>query len=611
MRQFSLGKKLIVGGLVLLLIPLLGVGIFSVLWSSSSMEKQASEDLEVMRNAVIEQVNQTLKVQADLLGNAGQHDAIIMDIVKAVAGSGVYEMMDFKLNVATTMFHDQQTYEFFMMTNDKGVVMGDTVKGTLKGKSIAGEVYYQKAAQKETVIGDVGVSEKTGIPYVIIASPLIYKDLATNKDNLIGVAAAGWRLNLLNDKMGRLQIGKGGYVMIADRSGRIIVHPSKDQIIKTSVSKIKGMDKLGSAMLKGAQGVQTVTTDAGEQIVSFGYIPQAQWSLALVKPLSEIKAPILHMRNILVGGVLALSLLVGILIAWVVRREINLPINRIVQRLGQGAEEVSAAAEQMTSASQSLAEQSAAQASALEESSSALEEMSSMTRQNADNARQANLLMQEANQVVEKVGQSMNNLAQSMADISRSSDETSRIIKTIDEIAFQTNLLALNAAVEAARAGEAGAGFAVVADEVRNLSLRAAEAARNTAGLIEGTVKTIHQGAGVVKDANTEFSEVVSRTGKVGELLREIAAASDEQARGIEQVNSAVADMDKTVQQNAAGAQESASASREMTMQSEKVREIVQDLVKMVDASQQVQMDSGQPAGTQKLLPDANNSENT
>ena len=114
MTQFSLGKKLIVGGLVLLLIPLLGVGIFSVLWSSSSMERQASEDLDGMRNAVIEQVNQTLKVQTDLLSNAGQHDAVIMDIVKATAASGVYEMMDFKLNVASTIFHDSGTYEFFI-----------------------------------------------------------------------------------------------------------------------------------------------------------------------------------------------------------------------------------------------------------------------------------------------------------------------------------------------------------------------------------------------------------------------------------------------------------------------------------------------------------------
>ena len=618
MGHFSLGKKLIVGGLLLLIVPLLGVGIFSVLWSSSAMERLAGENLTGMRNAVIEQVNQTLKVQTDLMTNATQNDTTLVGIVNVVMTYGNYDLMDLKLNMASTIFHDQETYEFFMMSDNKGTIMGETVKGLFKGKSISGEEYYQKAFQKNTAIGDVGISEKTGIPYVTIAGPLVgkqeeakkeegvNKEGAAKKETVLGVAVAGWRLNLLNDKISRLKIGNGGSIIIIDRKGRLIVHPDKNKIMKTSITEIKGMENIGKAMLSGAAGVNTITTDKGDQIVSFGSIPQAQWSLALTMPVSEIQEPILHMRNIMGAAVLGLSLLIGILIAWVVRREINKPIQRIVERLGHGAEEVSGAAEQLSSASQALAEHSSAQASALEETSSSLEEMSSMTKQSADNARQANLLMQEANQVVEKVGQSMGQLSKSMAEISRSSDETSRIIKTIDEIAFQTNLLALNAAVEAARAGEAGAGFAVVADEVRNLALRAAEAARNTAGLIEGTVKTIQQGAGVVKNAGSEFSEVASRTGKIGELLQEIAAASDEQAKGIAQVNTAVSDMDKTVQQNAAGAEESASASKDLMQQAEQVRQVVQDLVTLVDASQQETPAVEQHKGKQKLLSESN-----
>jgi methyl-accepting chemotaxis protein len=186
--------------------------------------------------------------------------------------------------------------------------------------------------------------------------------------------------------------------------------------------------------------------------------------------------------------------------------------------------------------------------------------------------------------VVEKATGSMGKLKEAMAGISQSSEETSRIIRTIDEIAFQTNLLALNAAVEAARAGEAGAGFAVVAEEVRSLALRAAEAARNTATLIEGTVKTIQQGSAVVADADGEFTDVAGRTRKVGELLREIAAASDQQAQGIEQINRAVAEMDKSVQQNAAGAEQSAGASNEMNAQAGRVKEIVLELAGMVGA---------------------------
>jgi methyl-accepting chemotaxis protein len=208
--------------------------------------------------------------------------------------------------------------------------------------------------------------------------------------------------------------------------------------------------------------------------------------------------------------------------------------------------------------------------------------MATMTRQNADSASQANGLMSEANHVVEKANTAMDGLTASMEDISKASEETSKIIKTIDEIAFQTNLLALNAAVEAARAGEAGAGFAVVADEVRNLALRAADAAKDTADLIEGTVKKIKAGSQLVNDTNTAFSEVAASSVKVGDLVAEIAAASSEQAQGIDQVNKAVSEMDQLTQQNAANAEESASAAEEMSAQSEQMKAMVLDLVTVV-----------------------------
>ncbi|MFH0997804.1 MAG: methyl-accepting chemotaxis protein [Pseudomonadota bacterium] len=294
---------------------------------------------------------------------------------------------------------------------------------------------------------------------------------------------------------------------------------------------------------------------------------------------------------------LGVALVIGMLMAVFITRSITLPIRRIIDGLNEGADQVASAAGQVSAASQSLAEGSSEQAAGIEETSSSLEEMSSMTKRNAQNAGQANSLMTETKNMVSQANTSMSRLTTSMTDISKAGEETFKIIKTIDEIAFQTNLLALNAAVEAARAGEAGAGFAVVADEVRNLAMRAADAAKNTSILLEGTVKKVKDGSELVIRTNDAFQQVAAGSAKVAELVGEIAAASSEQAIGIEQVNSAVTEMDKVTQQNAATAEESASASEELNAQAEQMKSMVGELVAMVGGAGSSSGDGGHPSG--------------
>jgi methyl-accepting chemotaxis protein len=289
-----------------------------------------------------------------------------------------------------------------------------------------------------------------------------------------------------------------------------------------------------------------------------------------------------HRAN-LIGTVLSLILIVFLLVtgAWMARSIVR-PLNVAIAGLDDSAEQVASGSTRMASASQQLAEGSSEQAASLEETSLSLEEMASMTGQNADNANQANALMNDTGRVVEQANHSMTELTGAMKDISTASDETAKIIKTIDEIAFQTNLLALNVAVEAARAGEAGAGFAVVADEVRNLAMRAADAARNTSTLIEDTVNKIKFGSDLVKKTGDDFVQVATSTSKVKELVSEIAAASSEQAQGVEQINKAVTEMEKVIQQNAANTEEGASASQELNAQSKQMKIIVADMVSLV-----------------------------
>jgi len=273
-----------------------------------------------------------------------------------------------------------------------------------------------------------------------------------------------------------------------------------------------------------------------------------------------------------VGTIFAVG--IGIFLSLSITR----PINRVVAGLTDGADQVASASSQVASASQHLAEGASEQASSLEETSSSLEEMASMTKQNADNAGQAKAMMGEAGHIVEKVGGHMDEMSKAIMEITKTSEETGKIIKTIDEIAFQTNLLALNAAVEAARAGEAGAGFAVVADEVRNLAMRAAEAAKNTNKLIENTIKAVQNGNELTKMTQEAFKENIAIAGKIGQLIDEIATASQEQSHGISQVNTAVAEMDKVTQQTAANAEESASAAEELNAQAQQMKSYVEEL---------------------------------
>jgi len=260
------------------------------------------------------------------------------------------------------------------------------------------------------------------------------------------------------------------------------------------------------------------------------------------------------------------------------KKNINEAINNLDEALLQvtdATEQVSSASQQIASGSQTLSQGANEQASSLEEVSSSLEEMASQTKQNAENSGQARNLADDANKNAGIGGDSMVKMLGAMNKIKDSSNATSKIVKTIDEIAMQTNLLALNAAVEAARAGEAGRGFAVVAEEVRNLAQRSAEAAKNTADMIQESVANAENGARISEEVAKALEAIQDGSKKVNDLIAEIAASSDEQSKGIEQVNTAVAQLDKVTQQNAANSEESASAAEELSSQAEELQSMI------------------------------------
>ncbi len=295
-----------------------------------------------------------------------------------------------------------------------------------------------------------------------------------------------------------------------------------------------------------------------------------------------------------VSALSIITILVGAGLAFIVTRSITKPINQVAQNLSEGSDQVASASEQLSSTSQQLAEGSSEQAASIEETSSTLEEASSMIKQNSENTKQAAVLAGQAKAAADKGNKEMQDMMESMAEIKKSSDQIAKIIKVIDDIAFQTNILALNAAVEAARAGDAGMGFAVVAEEVRNLAQRSAQAAKDTAAIIESNIEMSEKGVSISKMVAESLAEITLQSKKVNELMEEIAAASQEQTQGIMQINKAIVQMEQVTQQNAANAEESASASEELSAQAVSMKDVVGQLVKLVKGNTNVSISDKQ-----------------
>lgn len=306
--------------------------------------------------------------------------------------------------------------------------------------------------------------------------------------------------------------------------------------------------------------------------------------MAAVQVMSLVNGIMIGNQSLSVGTVLWVlaTIVVSTALGYLVTGSISKSIDGITHNLAITASNVTEAAHKLTNTSNQLSEGTTKQASSIQETSSTLEESASMLHQTTQNTKQAAMLAKHTKDAASKGNTEMHKMLDSMDELKKSSAEISKIIKVIDEIAFQTNILSLNAAVEAARAGDAGKGFAVVAEEVRNLAQRSAQAAKDTASIIESNIHLSEQGLKVSEQVSSSLLEINDEASKVSELLDEISTASQEQEIGINQINKAISQMEYVVQSNASTAQESSSSAEMLSNYSDNMKDIINSLVGLI-----------------------------
>lgn len=581
--HLSLRTRILLPTIALIVATTAVLCVASYVNSRNALERNLDEAVASRGVAGIQQVETFIASQQKNLVHWSRMPQVLASLTNKSDAKGEQQEVSGELTDAVTLYDCMKDLQ---VVDLNGVTVSSSSQRPSTLSNLADQPYFRDALSGKVVLSDVMKSEADSAPTVIIAAPV------TDGASVRGVIMASLDLNVFTAQvMSKIKVLQSGYAFLADRNGVVVSHPDRSVVMTLKLEDYdwgKQMRSIGSGRVrytyKGITKYGFVETSQ-----AFGYI------LVIAVPPKEFEAQAYRVGwiNVVFGmGVLVVAMLVTLFVA----RSIAQPIARVADHILSAAQQTAAAAAQTSASSQELSKAASEQAATLEETSASLEEVSGATRSNAVNAQQAKTISNQTHQAATIGVTEMQAMKQAMNAITVSSNDISKIIKTIDEIAFQTNLLALNAAVEAARAGEAGMGFAVVAEEVRNLAQRSAEAAKETAAKIAEAIQRSERGVSISGKVGDALAQILEKAQSVDTLVGSIAAASDQQTSSIAQVNSAVSHMDQVTQGNAATAEETAAAAEELNAQSVAMREATAELQQLITGVRDPSVESSSEA---------------
>ncbi len=556
-------KLLLSVGSITLLTSILIVTILSVKSSHMLTER--------INSGIVDRVK-TMKVTITSWIDARKIDVLTwgeIDLIKsAVASPDELTIINSSNRQLASIAENYPFYQSVNIINSSGEVISSSAEGKDKLSRISADKdivnlaereYFKQAMSGEVYVNEVLLSKVTQSPVMCISAPIKIDG------SIEGVIYAVIDMGLFSENFvnsGHSEESSYSYIM--NKSGMLVSHPESNHILSLNLAQ---ENLFAREMLQEKSGYKEYMWNGDLKGGAFESIPETGWIIASTVRLDDVLTPVRDLRLLGISISIIAAILSITMLYFVINTVVQSMINEIIGGVSKVADQVNNGAERVTQSSLTIAEGAKRSATSIEDISASMTEIGAQVLENADNASEAHTIASGAMKHAKDGDDEMKRLLEAMKDISESSSEIANIIKVINEIAFQTNLLALNASVEAARAGEHGKGFAVVAEEVRRLAGRSAEAANQTATLIEQAVTNANNGTSIAVKTGETLNGIVEKVVKVTEFVADIASASNEQASAVSQVSTGLGEIDLITQENTTIAEESSLASTELLFQ--------------------------------------------